>query len=251
MFNIFKNIFKTQPKVNIQSFEAIAVDMHSHLVPGIDDGSKSEEESLEIITRLIDLGYKKIITTPHIMMGAYSNSTTNITKGKNDLNEYLKSKACPIQIEASAEYYLDDYFDKLIEKKDLMPFGNNHILFELSFFSKPSSFKTTVFNLISEGYQPILAHPERYNYLADKDLSMLTEIKESGVLFQLNMFSLVGVYGEVSKRIAEKLIKSKMIDFVGTDIHNRTQLKHFDQLLNNFHLSELIEQNKLQNINLL
>ena len=251
MFQIFKNIFKSKPKVNIKSFETIAVDIHSHLIPAIDDGSKSKEESFEIINRLTDLGYKKIITTPHIMRGGYDNSTENITKGKIELNKFLKEQNSAIQIEASSEYYLDSYFNKLIEQKDLMPFGNNHILFELSFMSKPDSYETTVFNLISEGYSPILAHPERYNYLADKDLSKLTKIKESGVLFQLNLFSLVGAYGETSQKIAEKLIENKMIDFVGTDIHNRTQLNYLDQLLTNFHLSELIEQNKLQNLNLL
>lgn len=251
MLNFFKNIFKSTPKVNIESFEAIAVDMHSHLVPKIDDGSKSKEESLEIINRLYELGFKKVITTPHTMRGGYDNTTGIITDGKNDLNTFLIEEKCPITIEASSEYYLDGHFDKLINNKDLMPFGDNHILFELSFMTKPTSFETTVFNLISEGYKPILAHPERYNYLADKELTQLTKIKETGALFQLNLFSLVGAYGEVSQKIAEKLIDKEMVDFVGTDIHNRTQLKYLDQLLTNFHLSKLIAQNKLQNKNLL
>lgn len=251
MFSIFKNIFNKQNKVNIQSFEAIAVDMHSHLVPNIDDGSKSNEESLEIITRLNDLGFQKIITTPHIMSGGYNNTTENISEGKVNLNKYLKANNCALQIEASSEYYLDGHFDKLIKTNDLMPFGNQHILFELSYMSKPSGYETTVFNLISEGYKPVLAHPERYNYLADKNLEKLMKIKESGVLFQLNLFSLLGTYGELSKKIAEKLIEKQMIDFVGTDIHNRGQLHYLDKLLTNYHLSELIEQNILQNKNLL
>jgi len=251
VFQIFKNIFKSTPKVNLSSLEDIAVDMHSHLIPAIDDGAKSKEESLEIISKMQDLGYQKIITTPHTMHGAYNNNSAIILDGKNKLLPFLKENNCSVAIEASSEYYLDSHFNQLIQNKDLLPFGDNYILFELSFISKPSSLETIIFNLQAEGYQPILAHPSRYGYFIDKDLSQLKKIKETGILFQLNLFSLLGVYGEKSKQTAELLIEEKLVDFVGTDIHNRAQIAYLDKLLCNYHLSELIQQDKLLNKTLL
>ena len=251
MFQIFKDIFKSKPKVRLDDFAEIAVDMHSHLIPGIDDGSASNEESLEMITALQELAYKKIITTPHIMSGGYDNTTEIISKGRDNLSEYLKSKGIDISLERSSEYYLDGHFEDLLKANDLMPFGNNHILFELSYMFRPTNLEKIVFEMNMEGYRPILAHPERYNYLGDPDLNKLKKVKDIGLYFQLNLFSLVGAYGPNAKILGEKLIKAGMIDFVGTDLHKPSQLKYFPALLENEHLYELISQGKLLNKQLL
>lgn len=251
MFQIFKDIFKSKPQLRLKDFSEIAVDMHSHLIPGIDDGSRSKEESLEMISALHDFGYKKIITTPHIMSGGYDNTTEIISQGRDKLAKYLSAQGEIIELERSAEYYLDGHFEKLIEQKDLMPFGNNYILFELSYMFRPSNIEKIVFELNMDSYKPILAHPERYNYLGDKDLKQLKKLKDAGMLFQLNLFSLVGGYGPNPQQLAEKLIKERMIDFVGSDIHKPIQLKYFEELLGNQHLYELVDQGVLLNKSLL
>lgn len=247
MISFFKNIFQSKPKEVLKDFSGIAVDMHSHLIPGIDDGSKSNEQSLEMIQRLSDLGFSKLITTPHIMSGGYDNTTDIIQDGTAKLKEFLKSQSVEMELECSSEYYLDGHFENLIKKNDLMPFGKNYILFELSYMFKPTNMESVIFELSLEGYRPILAHPERYNFLADKSLKEYKKIKEKGALLQLNLFSLVGAYGPVAKAIAEDLIKEGMIDFVGSDLHNPTQLSYFDQLLESQALVQLIQQDKLKN----
>jgi protein-tyrosine phosphatase len=247
VFNIFKDLFKSKPKQVLSDFSDIGVDMHSHLIPAIDDGSKSNEQSLEMITRLQDSGFSKLITTPHIMSGGYDN-TTDIIQGETlKLDAYLKSEGVDITLDCSSEYYLDGHFEDLIKEKDLMPFGNDYILFELSYMFRPTNAEKIIFELGLDGYRPILAHPERYNYLADKNLKHLKELKDKGALFQLNLFSLVGGYGPVAKQIGEKLIKEKMIDFVGTDLHNPSQLEFLDKLLESEALSDLIQQDILKN----
>ena len=251
MIDFFKNIFKSKPKVSIGDFSAIAVDMHSHLIPAIDDGSKSNDESLIMIRKLEELGYKKIITTPHIMSGGYDNTTEIIQNGTKQLNEFLAKESVGVKLECSSEYYLDGHFDNLIAKNDLMPFGNNYILFELSYMFKPNNLETAIFNLELEGYKPILAHPERYKYMADKSLDQYRKIRDSGVKLQLNLFSLVGAYGDLSRQIGEQLIAEKMVDFVGTDLHNPLQLNYFDALLENAHLDALIQQDRILNKSLL
>ncbi len=251
MFQIFKDIFKSKPKVRLHDFSEIGVDMHSHLIPGIDDGSQSNEESLEMISALHQFGFQKLITTPHIMSGGYDNTTAIISEGRDKLATYLRSKGEEIQIERSAEYYLDGHFEKLIEEKNLMPFGNNHILFELSYMFRPTNIEKIVFELNMEGYKPILAHPERYNYLGDNELKQLKKVKDSGMYFQLNLFSLGGAYGPSAKQLGEKLIQEKMIDFVGTDIHKPAQLRYLEELLSNPHLYKLIDQGKLLNKSLI
>lgn len=251
MFQYLKNIFKKKPQIKIEDLSAIAVDMHSHLAPGIDDGSKSAEESLTILKKLKELGYQKIITTPHIMSGGYDNTTEIIKNTCQNLQNYLDKENFNIDLAYSSEYYLDGHFDSLLKSKDLMPFGDNYILFELSYMFKPNNLEHAIFNMQLENYRPILAHPERYNYLIDKDLTKFKKIKDSGVFFQLNLFSLVGAYGPQSQKCAEQLIKENMVDFVGTDIHNELQLQYFDQLLQNQHLDYLLNKNILLNKTLL
>lgn len=247
MFQIFKDLFKSKPKQVLQDLSAVGIDMHSHLIPSIDDGSKSDEQSLTMIQGLEEIGFSKLITTPHIMSGGYDNTTEIIQNGCKDLNEFLAKENVSMELECSSEYYLDGHFEDLIQEKDLMPFGDNYILFEFSYMFRPTDAEKVIFDLGVDGYRPILAHPERYNYLADKELKHLREMKDTGVLFQLNLFSLVGGYGPVAKSIGEALIKEKMIDFVGTDLHNPTQLPYLKNLLESEALMDLIQQDKLKN----
>lgn len=250
MINIFKNIYSKKDNIFFSSFNDIAVDIHSHLIPNIDDGSKSNEESLEIINELKRIGFLKIITTPHTMKGGYDNTKENIENGVSRLNSFLND--CNVlNIEASSEYFGDEHLLELIKEKKLLSINNKYILFEQSFVQESATFETIIFELQLDGFKPILAHPERYGYFFDKDLKKYKEIKSKGALLQLNLFSLLGVYGEKSKLIAEKLIDDQLIDFVGTDIHNRVQIPLLELLFKNEYLYKLIQQNKLLNKTLL
>jgi protein-tyrosine phosphatase len=251
MFSRLKDIFSSKPKVNIESFGDFAVDMHSHLIAGIDDGVKTVEEAVEIIRKMKDLGYKKIITTPHIMSGGYNNSPETILPGLEKLREALQKAYINFPIEAAAEYYLDGNFEKLIAENKLLTFGDNHVLFELSYMYRPSGFESTVFELNASGYKPILAHPERYPYFFDKNLTMLKEVKDTGVYFQLNLFSLLGVYGRLSQEIARKLVDEEMVDFVGTDIHNSLQLGYLERCRQSSYVQKLLNNERLLNKTLL
>lgn len=248
MFNFLKTIFKSEKQIYLESLESIGVDMHSHLIAGIDDGVKTIDEAIEIILFMKSIGYRKIITTPHTMLGGYDNTPEIILGGKEKLLAALKEKGIDFEIEAASEYYLDEHFIGLINNEEkILTFGNNQVLFELSYMSRPSSMETTFFDLNVNGYKPILAHPERYPYLADKGIEEYEKIIDAGISLQINMFSLVGFYGKQAQFIAQELIDNKMIDFIGTDIHNRAQLDVFKACLNSKYLEKLMVSGQLKN----
>lgn len=220
-------LFKTK---NIQHAQAnpVQVDMHSHLLPAIDDGAKSIEESIELIKKFVALGYKKLITTPHVMSDFYKNTPEIILGKLNTINEAIKKLGLEIEINAAAEYYLDEGFiDKLNAKEKLLTLekSKKYILFETSYMNASPHFDYAVFEMQSQGYHPVLAHPERYVYLFD-NFDKLKKWYDKGVLFQINTNSLNGYYSSDAKRIAEKLIDNKMVNFIGSDCHGERHLKN-------------------------
>ncbi|MCU0429906.1 MAG: capsular biosynthesis protein [Cytophagaceae bacterium] len=193
--------------------------MHSHVLPGLDDGAATLDDSIRLIEKLASLGFKKLIATPHIMGDFFKNGPENIIPKLEEVRLAMQAKQIPVQLEAAAEYYLDEWFMQRLHKNEkLMSFGNNYVLFETSYINPSVYLSEAIFQLRSMGYIPVLAHPERYLYL-HHSFSEYQKIKEQGVLFQLNTNSLSGYYNEGSKKIAEKLIQSKMIEFAGTDCH--------------------------------
>jgi len=219
IFNFFK-------KKEIQKGHKLIVDLHSHLIPGIDDGSKNIEESLLLLKGMEALGYKKIITTPHIMLDAYKNSPKIINSGLKNLREEALKNGIYLEIEAAAEYYLDDGFENLLKKGDVLTIVNKYLLFETSYFAKPMQLEEMIFAIISSGYIPLMAHPERYRYVKDP-LKEYKRFKELGVLFQVNLNSFAGHYGKDAVRKANFLSSNGMIDFLGSDVHH---LKQVDSL---------------------
>jgi tyrosine-protein phosphatase YwqE len=205
----------------------LEVDMHSHLIPGIDDGSKSMEESLELIQRLASYGLRKIITTPHIMSEYYKNTPDIISMGLEDLRKVVKAEGISIEIDAAAEYYMDEILlEKIKDGEKLLTFGDNYILVETGFINKPQMLLETMFQLEMSGYKPILAHPERYQYLlADKGL--LGDLVDRKILFQVNLLSLTGFYSKPVKDFAESLVERDLVKFFGTDCHN---VRYLDML---------------------
>ncbi|GGZ19630.1 capsular polysaccharide biosynthesis protein [Echinicola pacifica] len=214
------------------SLKWMEVDMHSHLIPGIDDGSKSLKESIALIKRLENLGLKKVITTPHVMTEFYKNTPEIISNGLEKLYEALAKEKVSMEIEAAAEYYLDEIFvEKVANDEPLLTFGDNYILVETGFINKPHILHETLFALETKGYRPILAHPERYMYLQE-DPSLLESLLSSGVIMQVNLLSFTGYYGKPMKVLAEKLLEQGSIKFVGTDCHNHRYLDHLELLPN-------------------
>lgn len=208
---------------------AIRTDIHSHLLPGLDDGVQSFEDAEEIILRFVRAGYQKLITTPHIMSDAYRNTPEGIRSKLAELNDYLKSKNISIQVEVAAEYYLDEAFNKSIElNQEILTFGNKYLLFETNFMTEPLHLKEFIFMATTKGYQLVLAHPERYLYLQN-DISKAEDLINRGVYFQINTSSLTGYYSREAQRTAFKLIDKGWVHFLGSDCHSLQHIRLLEE----------------------
>ncbi|MEA3370954.1 MAG: CpsB/CapC family capsule biosynthesis tyrosine phosphatase [Campylobacterota bacterium] len=221
------------------------VDLHSHLIPNIDDGLQSLEESIAIINQLKVIGFKKIITTPHIMSHRFPNTKETINAGYQLVKKELIKRNIEIEIEYAAEYYYDTYFMGNIEKKELLTFGDNYVLFELSYASKPFMLEETVAKMIDAGYKPILAHPERYSYYSsDADYRRL---KAMGLYLQININSTQGFYGKKVKKSVDKIVNLGIVDFVGSDLHSQRYMDSFYKSLQCEYYSEIFKKNEIKN----
>ena len=244
--SFLKNIFSSKEKMPPIDLGLVKTDIHSHLIPGIDDGSQNMDETIEMLKGMSDLGYKKVITTPHIMSDFYKNTPEIILSGLEKVREAIKDHNIDIEIDAAAEYYLDFDFDEKIGKEKLLTFGDNYVLFEVSFISEPPNMTSCIFDLITNNYKPIMAHVERYLYW-HRDFEKYHELKSRGVLLQMNINSLSGFYGPGVKKISEKLIEEDLIDFLGTDCHRMGHLELIGQISTNTHLHQLVNKEKLLN----
>jgi tyrosine-protein phosphatase YwqE len=227
----------------------LKVDIHAHLLPAIDDGAKNMEKSIELIRELKAIGYKKLITTPHVS-DMFPNTTNAILEGYHALKDELQKREIDIEIEVAAEYYADAYFDQLLERGDILTFGDKkYLLFELSYFTPPSDLDDLVYDMKLKGYTPVLAHPERYEYFHD-NFGHYHEIKEMGLLFQINLNSLSGYYGEKVQRVVEELIKNGMVDFAGSDTHHMSHIKALKKSFSQTAYKKMFKNNRLLNTTL-
>ena len=159
MFSWFS---RKKKKLDPVDFSSLRTDIHSHLIPGIDDGAPDLETSIEIIKKLMTLGYSNFITTPHIMSDLYRNTPEIILGGLKKLRAELSRLKIDVKIEAAAEYFVDYEFENKIGKEKFLTFGDNYILIEFSFLEKPQNIDEIIFKLQLEGYKVVLAHPARY-----------------------------------------------------------------------------------------
>lgn len=220
------SIFKKKSAVNVD-LSALGTDMHSHLLPGIDDGSPDDATSLVLMEGLQQLGYRHFIATPHIMWDVHKNDAGTIGNAHRQLQQAVQAKGWNTSIRAAAEYFLDDHFDALLAQNiPLLTIKDNWVLVEFSFIAPPRNLKETLFELQIKGYKPILAHPERYNYMVSNK-EMYDELKDAGCYFQLNLLSLTSYYGKITNELAHYLIKKKYINLLGTDLHHQ---RHLDAL---------------------
>jgi protein-tyrosine phosphatase len=225
----------------LNDYSGINTDIHSHLIPGIDDGVKDLEESLAMISGMAMLGYRKLVTTPHIMGDFYRNTPEVILSGLEVVREEVRKAGIPVTIEAAAEYYLDEDFLRKIYEDKLLTIGGKYLLFEISYINVPDNLYNVIFEMNLRGYKPLMAHPERYPFWFNK-FEEYHKLKDAGVLFQLNLNSLCGYYGIASKKIAERMIDEQLIDFTGTDLHGQRHLEALQKSLGEKHLRKLVHQ---------
>jgi len=199
--------------------------VHSHLIPGIDDGSPDLETSVRLIRGMIELGYKKIITTPHINADIFPNTPEIIRAGQIVVTEELRRQNIDVTFHAAAEYLMDERFSQLLAAGEpLLALKDNLVLVELSFAVPAINLREILFDMQLKGYQPVLAHPERYLYFG-ANRKWYDQLRYAGCLFQLNLLSIAGHYGPESRRLVEYLIKKQYVDLLGTDMHHETHLE--------------------------
>ena len=208
---------KIELELDPLDFSVLKTDIHSHFIPGIDDGSPDMETTISLIKEMQGLGFKKVITTPHVMSDFYKNSSDIILKGLTDIRSELKVQNINMEIEAAAEYYIDYDFDQKIGKEKFLTFGDNYILVELSFMEAPKNLFDIIFKLQLEGYKVVLAHPERYAFFTMDDYE---ELVNRGVLLQINWLSIIGYYSPQIEQKTKDLIAADMVSFIGSDCHN-------------------------------
>lgn len=230
-----------------QFFSNGFVDIHSHLLPGIDDGAKDLNNSIELIQKMSSYGIKNFITTPHVLGDVYPNSSETIKNKLKEVRDELNNRNIKdVTINAAAEYMMDEQFSDLLEKGDILTLKDNYILVEMSYFSPPINLFEILFQIQLKGYKPILAHPERYNSYHN-NFEVYYKLKKAGCLFQLNLLSLTEQYGKFVTKTAEKLIKENLYDFVGTDTHHKNHLNLLQKIStkkNLKNIEHLLKNNK-------
>ncbi|RYF70701.1 MAG: histidinol-phosphatase [Cytophagaceae bacterium] len=222
------------------------VDMHSHLIAGVDDGVSSLDESLVCMQKLAAWGIEKVITTPHVSRDWYPNRSAELRAGCAELQAVADDNGLNMTVEVAAEYMLDEFFPELVNDDDLLTFGaERYVLVEMGWAAAPRQTEDLLFRMQTKGYTPVLAHPERYAYLYE-DNSLLTTLHENGCLFQLNWMSVAGRYGERAQFHARQLLKKEWVDFIGSDMHRPVDLKAMETLFSSVDY-ELLKKQPLRN----
>lgn len=199
--------------------------MHSHILPGIDDGSPDVATSVELVKGLMELGLKRSVATPHIISDMYRNTPETINAARDILRAELARRQIDYTVDAAAEYMMDAAFFEKIEKgEQLLCIKDKTILTEFGWGATPENPKQMSFTILTSGYTPILAHPERYNYFHGNN-NAYHLLKELGFLLQVNLSSLTGHYGPGAMKAAKYIIKNDLCSYLGTDLHNAKHLQ--------------------------
>ena len=248
MFNWLKQVFAPSATTG-STFSRLSLDLHSHLLPGIDDGAPDLETSLRLIQGLKDLGYTSIITTPHVFSDYYPNTRELILRKRDEVQQALHREGIDIAFDAAAEYFVDEYFEKLLQQEAPLTIGGKYVLIEQSTLSASPNLHQVVFQLRSKGYEVILAHPERYIYYRDR-LEEYRQLKDIGCHLQGNLLSLTGYYGKPVQSIIRYLHKNDLIDFWGTDLHHERHLERLQRMAGDPSFSTYFEHPSIHNAGL-
>ena len=241
------SFFRRKPETAGAALEGLSCDMHSHLIPGIDDGAPDMETALELIRGLAALGYRKLITTPHINGDTFPNTPASIRAGQAAVSAELKKRNIDVEFHAAAEHLLDDAFSRaLAAGESFLTLKDNLILIELSFAVPAINLKEMLFQLQLRGYQPVLAHPERYLYFG-ANKAWYDQLRDAGCLFQLNLLSFRGHYGREAQQLADFLVKKGYVDLLGTDLHRAQHLQLLDSPKIFHKVNALLDAGKLLN----
>lgn len=195
-------------------------DVHSHILFGIDDGSRTISESVELLKKLKSVGFNNVILTPHFILDSTYNSNyeSNI-KIYNELKERLISENIDINIYLGNEIFIDKNVPTLLEKNIITSLnGTKYVLVEFPMHNKLLNIEDILYEIRSKGYEVVIAHPERYDAFKE-DYSIVDTLREDGFLFQSNYSSILGYYGKDSIKLLKYMLKRHYIDFLGTDIH--------------------------------
>ena len=234
------NLFKSKPTLKELIPDGF-VDIHSHILPEIDDGAKNVEESIYLIKEMEKLGFSKIIGTPHTYPGLYNNTDESIKKSYKKISNKIPKK---ISLGYATEYLLDNSIIKKSRDRKLLCIKSNYVLVEMSYISEPLGLYDIIFEIVVNGYRPILAHPERYLFY--NKLKSFIKLKKVGCLFQANLLSATDYYGSSVRKNLDMLLKSELLDFVGSDVHNTSHLIAFEKKIsckNTQALKRVIENN--------
>jgi protein-tyrosine phosphatase len=204
------------------------IDIHSHIVPGIDDGAKNSSDSTFLLSKMKEFGFAEAIATPHIIQGIWENTFESI-QNTYDANTDIWD-ASGLKVAAAAEYMMDSEFDKLFKTEKLRTLKDNYVLVEMSYINPPIQLYEILFDLRISGYQPVLAHPERYVFY-HKEIKEYKKLINAGCLLQLNLLSLTGYYGKEAAKVADSLLQNGMYSFSGSDIHHNNHIKNFESKL--------------------
>lgn len=204
------------------------VDIHSHLLFGIDDGAKTPKNTVSLVSKLVKAGCSQLITTPHIMYSVWDNTPDTIQARLEETKAVLAQNGIDIPFRAAAEYLMDSYFVKRFRTEKLLSLKDNHVLVEMSYINPPIQLYEMLFDLQVAGYVPVLAHPERYSFY-HRNFAEYHKLRNAGCLFQVNLLSTVGYYGEKVAKTAEKLLREGLIDFTGSDVHHDNHMAAFSK----------------------
>ncbi len=227
-------------------FTGLSLDMHAHWLPGLDDGAKTMADSLRLIGQLVDMGYTKLIATPHVMADFYPNTPQTIRAALARVREAVANAELVVELDAAAEYLIDEGFVHHMEANELLTLPGKHVLVEFAFVAAPANRDTLFFELMTKGYQPILAHPERYRFYHNS-FEEYRHMVARGVKLQVNILSLMGHYGRTEQKIAEQLIDQKLVHLLGTDAHHEGHLEGLRKFLNTSRYSKLLTALPWQN----
>ncbi len=239
------NLFKKPSTSSLPDFSALGTDLHSHLLPGIDDGAPDLASSLELILALQQIGFRKLFTTPHVMSGFYPNTRDTILRKKEEVQEALSELGIDIEFGAAAEYYLDETFADLLKKEPLLTLPGNRVLVEMSFHQPYPDLHRVIFDMQMKGYQPILAHPERYPYF--RSVEDYENLSTMGCALQLNLLSLTGYYGKPVQSAAKTILHAELADFLATDLHHVRHAELLQQALSHELVVKALQTMSFQN----
>ncbi|AWA28622.1 histidinol phosphatase [Flavobacterium magnum] len=223
------------------------VDIHSHILFGIDDGAVTFEDSQFLVESMIEFGTTAFITTPHTIFTVWDNTREDIISKETDTRNLLEAAGINTPLRAASEYLMDNHFVNQFQSEPLLTLKDNYVLVEMSYINAPIQLYSILFDLQVAGYKPVLAHPERYLFYHG-NLEEYRKLKKAGCDFQINLLSVTGYYGEAVFRTAKWLLDNGLIDFAGSDVHHKNHIRAFGNkvgIKDTASLTAAIENNKI------